>query len=263
MKKKILVFIFLSMAFNLDAKIKHIFIDINLLVETSTSAARNEVGTWNGAKYLAHMGKIPCKADFFKSLKNCSANSDQYTYNEDLTMPLVLSDWLLGTQSNNVIKNTIFKYLENSSLSDIEKTIFKNISNMMLTPTTFINTQFLRKDIVKTLHHLHKHATQSIHLIGNWDKESEPLLIKMIVNQTDLNAKHCIFSNKLKQIKPQSDYFDELVAHCKFDPKECLVIDVEKKHIQGAKNAGMASILIKNHSSSQLKTELSRFNILH
>ena len=66
-------------------------------------------------------------------------------------MPLVLSDWLLGFQSNSLIKNTIYKYLEHSSLSDIEKTVFKNISNMMLSPTTFIGTQYLRKDIIKAL----------------------------------------------------------------------------------------------------------------
>ena len=261
MKKKIFALIFLSMAFNLDAKIKHIFIDINLLVDTSTSAARNEVGTWNGAKYVAHMGKIPSKSDFFKSLKNCPADSDQCTYNDDLTMPLVLSDWLLGVQSNSAIKNTIFKYLENGSLSDIEKIVFKNISNMMLSPKIFIDTQYLRKDIVKALHHLHKHADQTVHLIGNWDKESEPLLLKMITHETDIDAKHCIFSNKLKQIKPHVHYFDTLVAHCKFDPKDCLVVDVEKKHVQGAKDAGMASILIKDHSASHLKHELSRYSI--
>ena len=134
---------------------------------------------------------------------------------------------------------------------------------MMLSPKVFIDTQYLRKDIVKVLHGLHKHADQSIHLIGNWDKESEPLLIKMIAHETDIDAKHCIFSNKLKQIKPQNGFFDALLAHCKYDPKECMVIDVEKKHIQGAKDAGMMTICIKDHSASQFKSDLSRYSIRH
>lgn len=261
MQKKILILILLSITYNIDAKIKHILVDINLLIDTSTSAARNEVGTWNGAKYLAHMGKIPSKADFFKALKNCPAQSQQETYNENLTMPHILSDWLIGNQTNHMIKTTIFKHLENSNLSDIEKTVFKNISNMMLAPATFISTQYLRKDIIKALHHIYKHGNHKIYLIGNWDKESEPLLIKMITQQTDITAKHCIFSNKLKQLKPNPDFFEALIAYGNFNPKECLIIDVEQKHIQNAKNSGMTSILIKDHSPSLLKSELSRYGI--
>jgi FMN phosphatase YigB (HAD superfamily) len=146
-------------------------------------------------------------------------------------------------------------------MADIEKTIHKNIANMMLTPATFIDTQLLKKDIVKIIHKLQKHAQFSVHIIGNWDKESEPFLIKLLQSQSVADAKHCVFSNKLQQLKPHDGYYSALVDHCDVDPKDCLVIDVEKKHIQNAKNLGMTTILIQGQSSSQLKNELSRHHI--
>lgn len=258
MKNKFLALIFLSVSFHLDAKVTHIFIDINLLLETCTKAATKEVGAWNSTKYLAFMGKIPCKADFFKALQNCPAESNQLTYNENLTMPFILSDWLTGNQKNNVIKSKIYTHLDRSNLSDIEKIIFKNITNMMLTPATFVGTQLLKKDIVKIIQKLQKSGLYTVHLIGNWDKESEPFLIKLLQNQSVIDAQHCIFSNKLKELKPNPSYFTALLDYSGYNPKDCLIVEVEKKHIQGATNAGIATILINGQSASQLKHELAR-----
>jgi len=261
MKNKLIALLFLSLTYNLDAKINHIFIDINLILETCTKAATKEIGLWNATKYCTYMGKSPSKAEFFKSLKNCPAQSELQTHNEDIAMPLILSDWLLGLQKNSTIKSTIFNYLDKNSMSDIEKTIYKNIANMMLTPSIFIDTQLLKKDIVKIIHKLQKNTQYTLHIIGNWDKESEPFLIKLLQSHAVADAKHCIFSNKLKQLKPHDDYYTDLLSYCDFDPKECLLVDVEKKHIQGAKNLGMTTILIQGQSASQLKTELSKHHI--
>lgn len=261
MNKKLLSLLFLFLSLQLNATIDHVFIDINLLIDTSSSAASKEIGTWNATKYLARMGKIPNKADFFKSLKNCPALSLQQTHNDDLPMPLVFSDWLVGLEPNNAIKNRIFKYLDKSSLHDIEKTVFKNISNMMLSPSVFIGTQYFRKDIMKIIQTIKKSGIDKIYFIGNWDKESEPLLMKMLQSQSIGDAKHCIFSNKLKQLKPHAEYYDALIAYGDFEPSNCLVIDVEKTHIKGAKNGGMKSILIKDHSAHQLKHDLAQYGI--
>jgi len=261
MNKKLLSLLFLLVSPQLNATINHIFIDINLLVDTSSSAASKEIGTWNATKYLARMGKIPNKSDFFKSLKKCTALSHQQTYNEDLLMPSILSDWLLGLESNSVIKSKIFKHLDKSSLHDIEKTVFKNISNMMLSPKVFIDTQYFRKDIAKIIQNLNKNKLYTIHFIGNWDKESEPLLIKMLQSQSVGTAQQCIFSNKLKQIKPHPEYYDALLGYTNYEPSDCLVIDVEKTHPKGATDSGMKSILIKNYSAQQLKTNLLQHSI--
>lgn len=262
MKHTMAAILFLSLSYNVDATIHHLFIDVNILLETCTKAATKEVGLWDITKYTAYMGKAPNKADFFKSLKNCPAQSTLQTYNEDIAMPLILSDWFIGLEKNSVIKSKILTYLDkHPGMSNIEKTIFKNIANMMLTPAVFIGTQLLKKDIVKIIQKLQKSMVYSVHIIGNLDKESEPLLIKLLQAQFIADSSHCIFSNRLQQLKPHDGYYNALIDYCKFDPKECLVVDIEKKHVQGAKNAGMSSILIQGQSASQLKNELSRHNI--
>lgn len=261
MKNKIAALLFLSLSYNLDAKITNIFVDVNLLLETCTKAATKEVGIWDSTKYTTYMGKTPNKADYFKSLKNCPAQSDQQTYNEDLVMPPILCDWLLGLQTNSTVKTTIFNHLTKSSLSNIEKTIYKNIATMMVTPKTFVGTQLVKKDVAKMIQKLLQSSQYTVRIIGNWDKESEPFLIKLLQTQLSIDTKNCIFSNKLQQLKPNDGYYSALVCHCNVNPKECLVIDTEKKHVQGAKTIGMTSVLIQGQSASQLKTELCKHKI--
>ena len=247
------------------SSIKHIFIDINALITPSTTAASKIIGIINSMKYTAVVGHIPCKFDFFRALKNVPALTDQTTYNEDIAMPGILCDWLLGLQTNNTIKSTINQYLEKSHYSDIEKTIFKNIITMMMTPTIFIDTQHLVKDFCKILQTLKKMG-YTVYLIGNWDKESEPLLMKLLQGNFLPDPKHCYFSNKAKNLKPNAQYFDQLLKHFSTNSNpiakhECLIIDVEKSHAQAARSLGFSTILLHGHSSTQLKSELSRVGI--
>ena len=262
-KTKTFALLFVFFAFhNLESStIKHIFIDINAIIAPSTTAASKIIGIINSMKYTASVGHIPSRADFFKALKNVPAKTDQITYNEDLAMPPILCDWLLGLQSNLTIKSEISAYLEKSHLSDIEKTIFKNISLMMLSPSIFIDTQYLIKDFTKILQTLKKMG-YTVYLIGNWDKESEPMLMKLLAGNSLPDAKHCYFSNKAKQLKPNSQYFDLLLKHFNLTNKhECLIIDVEKSHTQAARNFGFSTIFLHGHSSIQLKSELNRVGI--
>lgn len=262
-KTKTIAFFFLFLiSSNLQSSaIKHIFIDINAIIAPSTTAASKIVGIINSMKYTAIVGHIPNKFDFFKALKNVPAKTNQVTYNEDLAMPAILCDWLLGLQPNATIKSEIYQYLEKSHLSEIEKTIFKNISLMMTSPSIFIDTQYLIKDFSKILQTLRKMGYQ-IYLIGNWDKESEALLMKLMSGHGLPDAKHCYFSNKAKQLKPNTKYFEQLLQHFNITNKhECLLIDVEKAHAQAARNLGFPTILLHGHSSMQLKSELNRVGI--
>jgi|GEM_PF-847255 len=262
-KKTLLLLLIISSNKNYTAsRIKHIFVDINAVIATSKSAASKYVGIFDSVKYSTKVGHFPAKADLFKALKKTSAKSSYEVHNENLLMPAIFSDWFLGLQTNAVIKGAIHTHLDQSKLSNIEKTIFKNISNMMLTPANLIDTQYVLKDVVKMLHHIKKSGHYSIYLIGNWDKESQPLLMKMLQNHNWLsNPAHCFFSNKVKKIKPQSDFYTELLSHYNVDMKECLIIDVEKQHAQESKKFGISTIHLQNHNVSQLKSELAHYGI--
>ncbi len=261
-KNKTIAFLFFFLAsMNLEAStIKHIFIDINAIVQPSQTAASKIVGIINSLRYTAVVGHIPSRADFFKALQHVPAITKQQTYNEDILMPAILCDWLLGLQTNNAVRSAIFQYLETSNMSEIEKTIFKNISSMMLAPSTFIDTQYLIKDFSKIFHALKK-AGYTIYLIGNWDKESEPYLMKLLHSGNLPDARHCYFSNKAKNLKPNLDYFNQLLQHYDVKKSECLIIDIEKNHAQHARSAGFPTILLHGHHSAQLKSELTRIGI--
>lgn len=261
-KSKLIAFLlFFSLALNLEpTAIKHIFIDINALIKPSPTAASQIIGIINSMKYTAIVGNIPSKADFFKALKNVPALTVQQTHNENLIMPAILCDWLLGLQTNKAIRAAIYQHLDKSSLSEIEKTIFKNITSMMMTPTTLIETQYLIKDFSKIIHGLKK-AGYTVYLIGNWDKESEPFLMKLLHGNNLPDARHCYFSNKAKQLKPNADYFNQLLQHYNLSKAECLIVDIEKNHTQSTRSAGFTTILLHGHSPTQLKSELTRIGI--
>ncbi len=254
------LFFFLASAHSQASTIKHIFIDINAIVQPSQTAASKIVGIINSIKYTATVGHIPSRADFFRALQNVPAITEQQTYNEDLLMPAILCDWLLGLQTNHAVRSAIINYLDTTHMSEIEKTIFKNISSMMLAPSTFIETQYLIKDFSKIFHALKK-AGYTIYLIGNWDKESEPHLMKLLNGSNLPDARHCYFSNKAKNLKPNLDYFNQLLKHFNLKKNECLIIDIEKTHAQNARSAGFPTILLHGHNSAQLKSELTRIGI--
>ena len=178
-------------------------------------------------------------------------------------MPGILCDWLLNLQSNAAIKQAIYQYLDKSSYSDIEKTIYKNISSMMLSPKTFIDTQYLHmiKDFVKLFQTLKK-AGYDVHIIGNWDKESEPYLLKLMhSHHMPTSMQQCYFSCKAKELKPNPEYFNQLLQTYKTTKHECVIVDIEKMHTQKAKEQGFTSILLHSATPTQLKSELARIGI--
>lgn len=256
----IFLLFFISSAQIKAIAIKHIFVDINALINVSPKAASKVVGIINSMKYMSWVGNIPTRLDFFKALKNIPAESNQVTYNDNLTMPAILSDWLLDLQTNNAIRSTIHSYLEQSCLSEIEKTIFKNVSSMMMNPALFIETQYVEKDIAKILYSLKK-LGYTIYIIGNWDKESEPYLMKLLSSNFLPDIRYCYFSHKAKLLKPHHAYFEQMLKYFHIEKTEALIIDVEKYHAQFARNLGFNTILLHGHSANQLKSELNRIGI--
>ncbi len=260
MKKNLVLIACFTTYSLLSSPIKHIFVDISAIISTSTMAAAKHVGMINSVRYGAVVGHTPTKSDFFKALGNVPAISPCQTYNDNILMPCIFSDWLLGLKTNKQIKTIIYNYLDNSDLSHIEITIFKNITNMMMTPSALIETQCVVKDITKILFNLKK-AGYKLYLIGNWDKESENLLMKLLQGYNLPQNHDCYFSSKAKKLKPDPEYFTCLCSHFKATPKECLIIDTEKHHTLAARNSGISTILLHNHNASQLKSELARIGI--
>ncbi len=256
-----ILFFFLSVTTIEASKIKHVFIDINTIIKPSQTAASKSIGIINSIKYTTAVGHIPSKSDFFKALKNVPAQTNQQTHNENLLMPAILCDWLLGLQTNHAIRSTIFQHLDNNGkLSHIEKTVFKNIISMMMSPSVFIDTQYLIKDFIKIFNGLKK-SGYTVYLIGNWDKESEPYLMKLLNGNNLPDARHCYFSYKPKQLKATDSYFDQLLKYYNLKKNECLLIDIENSHAQNARNYGLSTILLHGHSAAQLKSELTRTGI--
>ena len=255
MNKKIISFMILFATINLQAEIKHIFLDIGTFVKTDTVKAAKYVGTMSSIQYIAKIGHAPNEADLFKALKPVPSKTTETTYNKNSLMPTIFSDWLLGLQKNNDIKVTVQNYLKNSSLSKIEKTIFENISNMMMTPKDLIDTLFVMKNSVKLVKRL-KQLGYTVYLVGNWDAESQPLLLQLL-QEVMPSIDHTSFSNQTKTLKPSTQYFKGLVDHYGIELSQCLSVEVEAENKKGASNAGMKTILFDQKHFSQLKTDLS------
>lgn len=260
-KNTLAILLFLSVSITTYASsIKHILFDVNVLIQTSTTKASNFVGVINSMKYTTMLGKIPSKADFFKALEQVPAQANQLTYYEDLIMPRILSDWFLGLESNSTILSTIFHYLDKSNMTRVEKTIFKNVSSMMMTPSVFISTQYIVTEFSKILHKLKK-LGHRIYIVGNWDKESHALLMKMMQGKGLPEKDFCYFSHESQQIKPHPLFFDRFLQKYNLKREDCVIIEIEKNHAQIERKQGFNTVLLHNSSAMQLKSKLAQVGI--
>ncbi|MBP7854674.1 hypothetical protein KAZ82_01920, partial [Candidatus Babeliales bacterium] len=116
-----------------SVKITSVFVDVTALLEVNSWRASGYVGKIAAMQYAATVGHTPTQADLFKQLKPLKAKSTQITYNENLEMPLIFSDWLATIETNTKLKDSIQKYLNNKNISDIEKKVLFAIVSMMLT----------------------------------------------------------------------------------------------------------------------------------
>jgi len=211
-----------------------IFFDIEAIFTTDDMKASSYIGKINSLRYLSHVGHLPSQEALFKNLKGIKAISHQVTYNNNLEMPLILSDWLAQLQNNTKIKDIIQKYLTNKNLSEIESKVLIAIVNMMLTPQSLADTQKIRPKIEQLLSSLRQKGYK-LYLVGNWAHINS---LKSYFPQIFNNFSGTIMSGDIHKLKPYQDYYQDVLAKTNTDSNHALWVETESKFASKAKQYG-------------------------
>lgn len=257
-KKHIRIFSLLSLfsiTTMVQAQIKYILIDPSILFKTSEVKAAGYVGVIASMRYKANKGEFPNQKALFSALKKIKGQSIIKTYNDNLAMPSIFCDWLLSTQSNAVLKAWILAEIKKLRILDIEKEVFSNVVEMMLTPAKLIDTLSLNKDAFHVLQSL---STQGVTIIlaGNWDSESLATLRSQFSEVFRL-IHHVVVSGDIKQLKPSTDFYQHILEKFTIAPEECISIESEQQFVTDAQNTGMHVILSKHTNKHEIKNQLA------
>jgi len=238
-------------------KITSIFFDIETIFKVDTIRASSYVGKIDSLRYLSQVGNLPSNEDLFSQLQPIKAQSTEITYNKNLSLPLILSDWLTNKQSSIKIKNIIQKYLTNKNITDIEKKVLIAIINMMLTPQHLADVQKINSKIEKLLHTL-KQKGYRLYLVGNWNNiESLKLEFPEL-----FNLFHGTFvSGSIHLLKPSEEFYSHILQKTNISAENALWIDTEQKFIKRGQQYGYKVIEYDPHNHQFLITQFQKYNI--
>lgn len=239
-------------------KITALFFDVEVIFHTNTMRASSYVGKIDSLRYLASVGHLPNQEDLFKQLKPIKAQSSQVTYNKNLEMPLIFSDWLTCTQANHTLKEIIQKYFSHKNISEIEKKVLFSIVSMMLTPHHLADTQEVSSKIETLLEKL-KRLKIKLFLIGNWAHITS---LKTEFADIFRFFDGIFVSGDLKILKPTQQYYQLVLEKSGILADHALWIEAEPKFIVHAKSYGLnvASYDYDNHD--ELIKALRSYGIL-
>lgn len=232
---------------NVTQKILAIFFDIETIFYTNKMRASGYIGKINSLRYASHVGHLPSQEDLFKQLKPLKAKSTEITYNNNLEMPLIFSDWLLATESSTKIKDTIQKYFANKDISEIEKKVLFAIVSMMLTPQDLADTQEVNAKIIKVIEKL-KQQNVKIFLTGNWANITS---LKMRFSEVFGLFNNVFMSGDLHLLKPSARFYQTVLTKSGMLENNCVWIESEPKFITQARKCGLNTISCPkdNHDS--------------
>lgn len=258
MNKKValLALTFLQCIIIQTTEIKHIFIDPNVIFTTNQSKAAGYIGKWEAIKYTGATGHLPSQKHFFADLKNVPATSTVRTYDEGLEAPFIISDWLLGTPTEELAA-AIQNFLAKSSLSQTEKNIHTNTSNMMFDSNSLAKVQKVRRKIEKLLKLL-KTKKYKLYFVGNWT-EIDPL--KKMFPQIFKYIDEIYISSQMKQIKPQKEFWKTVWISNHLNPEECLCIEAEPKFYEVASQLDCKVALYHHKKIKQFCAELQSHGV--
>ncbi len=238
MKKLILFLISFSSLSSISlypAKITALFLDVEIIFKTNSMRASSYVGKIDSLRYLSSVGHLPSQEDLFKQLKSVKAQSNQITYNKNLAMPLIFSDWLATVQSNTKLKDTIQKYFTNKNISDIEKKVLFAIVNMMMTPQHLADTQEVSSKIETLLAKL-KASKIKIFLVGNWAHIAS---LRSKFSEIFKFFEGVFVSGDLHLLKPTQEYYTTVLSKSGMPAEQSLWIETESKFSSQAKSYGL------------------------
>lgn len=237
--------------------IQAICFDIETILETDDMRAAHYVGKLDSLRYLRQVGHLPCQNDLFTKLMPIPAESTEFTYNNELKMPLIFSDWLTGLQPATTLSNKVLNFLQNSKLTDIEKTILSNIVNMMFTPASLIDTQKLIKSTEHLVHQL-KQKGYTLYLTGNWIHID---LVQQKFEKFLNNFSGFYVSGKLHKLKPTQDFYNTVLEKINLSAADVLWIERESNFTKKAKQYHLNMILLEPKYTKTLKQDLQKFGI--
>ncbi len=217
------------------SKVTALFFDIEAIFHTNSMRASSYVGKIDSLRYLSSVGHLPSQEDLFKQLKSIKAQSTQATYNKNLTMPLIFSDWLAAIQSNTKLKDIIQKYFAHKDISDIEKKVLFAIVSMMMTPQHLADTQEVSSKIETLLAKL-KASKVKLFLVGNWAhiaslRSEFPEIFKFFDG--------VYVSSDLHLLKPTQQYYNTVLEKSGITSQDALWIETESKFATAAKSYGL------------------------
>jgi HAD superfamily hydrolase (TIGR01509 family) len=217
------------------AKVTALFFDVEAIFHTNSMRASSYVGKIDSLRYLSSVGHLPSQEDLFKQLKSVKAQSTQVTYNKNLTMPLIFSDWLAAVQSNTKLKDIIQKYFAHKNILDIEKKVLYAIVSMMMTPQHLADTQEVSGKMETLLTKL-KASKTKLFLVGNWAhigslRSEFPEIFKCFDG--------VYVSGDLHLLKPTQEYYNTVLEKSGISADQSLWIETESKFTSAAKSYGL------------------------
>lgn len=251
MKKIVLLISILFTGFTfqitLTQRINAVFFDIESVFSTDSMRASGYVGKIDSLRYAAQVGNLPSQQDLFAQLKDVKAQSKQVTYNKNLAMPLIFSDWLATIQTSTKIKDIIQKYFANKDISNIEKKVLFAIVSMMMTPQHLADTQKVNSKVETLLQKL-KNQGVKLFLVGNWAHISS---LKSEFTSLFRLFNGVYVSGDLHLLKPAQEFYQMILSKSGFLANECVWVETESKFISKAKSYGMqvAGYELGNHDA--------------
>lgn len=267
LKKAAAIILFFA-ASTTSAHIQNIFIDINAIIDTSQMASAKYVGWKNSLSCLAKYNPTdPIKKKYakiaivFDGLRNVPAQSQQTAYKSHLEIPLILSDWLLGLQSNQEILKAVKAHLVSNNFSSSELNFFTDVISMMTTPHKLINTQYVMKKSAKFIKKLHATGKYKIYITGNWDPESVTHLKQLLSKSISPYVDGIHFTYGSHYLKPHVEAFKDILRHYNLTADTSLAIEVEETSVKAAQACKLDTILLDVNNIKVIDKQLAQHGI--
>ncbi|MCX5924186.1 MAG: HAD hydrolase-like protein [Candidatus Dependentiae bacterium] len=259
--KKTISTIFLSLILSSQhlksEAVSAIFFDIQTIFQIDSMRASNYIGKFDSLRYLAEVGNIPRQEDLFRQLKPVKALSTQITYNQNLEMPLIFSDWLSAKQAPSKVADSIQKYFKHKNISDIEKKVFLAIVNMMVTSTSLADIQYSSSKIETLIEKLKRNGYK-IYLVGNSANISSlrskfKNIFKLFTN--------VYVSGELHLLKPYKEFYQAVLERSEIKPQQALWIETEQKFSSKVQQFGYNAILYSHSYHEDIIRNLQKFGV--
>ena len=227
--------------------ISAVFFDIETIFHTNSMRASGYIGKIDSLRYLSSVGHLPSQEDLFKQLKPVKAKSSEITYNKNLEMPLIFSDWLANKEASAKIKDIISKYFANKNISDVEKRVLYAIVSMMLTPQHLSDTQEVDTKMIKIVEKLRSLNVKRF-LVGNWAHIAS---LKTAFYDVFKLFNGVYVSGDLHLLKPSLEFYQTVLSSAGVTAEQAVWVEAEPKFIAKAKSYGfhVASCIDKNYES--------------